>query len=135
MTSRAPSQFAVPVVRRPSMQPINYRRLALGGTIASAVLFLGSGALIGSQSARITAAREAARVPPYVPAPFLGAIEVLLFGFALIWLYAAIRPRFGAGPTAAARAGIGVWFLVIGLGTLHTIRENLGMPAGLLLGI
>ena len=88
------------------MQPINYRRLALGGTIASAVLFLGSGALIGSQSARITAAREAARVPPYVPAPFLGAIEVLLFGFALIWLYAAIRPRFGAGPTAAARAGL-----------------------------
>jgi len=39
----------------------------------------------------------------------------ILWGFALgiaaVWLYAAIRPRFGAGAATAARAGIAVWFL------------------------
>jgi len=38
----------------------------------------------------------------------------ILFGFALgiaaVWLYAAIRPRYGAGAGTAARAGVAVWF-------------------------
>ena len=37
-----------------------------------------------------------------------------LWGFALgiaaVWLYAAIRPRYGAGAATAVRAGIAVWF-------------------------
>jgi len=37
-----------------------------------------------------------------------------LWGFALgiaaVWLYAAIRPRYGAGAATAMRAGIAVWF-------------------------
>ena len=37
-----------------------------------------------------------------------------LWGFALgvaaVWLYAAIRPRYGPGPATAARAGVAVWF-------------------------
>ncbi|HSE60477.1 MAG TPA: hypothetical protein VLA99_17380 [Nitrospiraceae bacterium] len=28
-----------------------------------------------------------------------------------LWLYAAIRPRFGAGPKTALYAGLGVWVL------------------------
>jgi hypothetical protein len=31
-------------------------------------------------------------------------------GIASVWLYAAIRPRYGAGPGTAARAGVFVWF-------------------------
>jgi hypothetical protein len=30
---------------------------------------------------------------------------------AMIWIYAAIRPRFGAGPKTAILAGLVVWFL------------------------
>jgi hypothetical protein len=33
----------------------------------------------------------------------------LLMGIFLVWLYAAIRPRFGAGPRTAAYAAIFVW--------------------------
>jgi hypothetical protein len=33
----------------------------------------------------------------------------LVTGIALIWIYAAIRPRFGAGPKTAACAGLAVW--------------------------
>ena len=36
----------------------------------------------------------------------------LLLGFLLVWLYAAIRPRFGPGPRAAIVAGLFVWVLL-----------------------
>jgi hypothetical protein len=35
----------------------------------------------------------------------------LLTGIAAIWLYAAIRPRFGAGVKTAILAGLAVWFI------------------------
>ena len=35
----------------------------------------------------------------------------LVGGIWTIWLYAAIRPRYGAGPKTAAVAGVAVWFL------------------------
>ncbi|MGB8030606.1 MAG: hypothetical protein WCF30_13210 [Terracidiphilus sp.] len=43
----------------------------------------------------------------------------LVFGIASIWLYAAIRPRFGAGIKTAVVAGVAAW--VIG-----TLLPNLG---------
>jgi hypothetical protein len=33
-------------------------------------------------------------------------------GFTTVWLYAAIRPRFGPGPKTAATAVFAVWVLV-----------------------
>jgi hypothetical protein len=33
----------------------------------------------------------------------------LVIGIALIWIYAAIRPRFGAGVKTAVYAGVAVW--------------------------
>jgi hypothetical protein len=35
----------------------------------------------------------------------------LLTGIAAIWIYAAIRPRFGAGAKTAIIAGLAVWFI------------------------
>jgi hypothetical protein len=35
----------------------------------------------------------------------------LACGIALIWIYAAIRPRFGAGVKTAVYAGLAVWFI------------------------
>ncbi|MGH7948806.1 MAG: hypothetical protein ACREQF_06255, partial [Candidatus Binataceae bacterium] len=37
----------------------------------------------------------------------------LLKGLLAIWIYAAIRPRHGAGPATALIAGVVVWLLVI----------------------
>jgi hypothetical protein len=39
-----------------------------------------------------------------------------LTGFAGMWLYAAIRPRFGAGPKTAVIAGAAMWFTNYALG-------------------
>lgn len=38
------------------------------------------------------------------------AIDFVL-GVLLVWLYAAIRPRFGPGPATAIRAGLFAWLL------------------------
>jgi len=35
----------------------------------------------------------------------------LVSGIVLIWIYAAIRPRFGAGAKTAAYAGLAVWVI------------------------
>ena len=35
----------------------------------------------------------------------------LVGGIAVIWVYAAIRPRFGPGPKTAVLAGVAVWFV------------------------
>jgi len=50
----------------------------------------------------------------------MGGFMVLAFtlGLLIVWTYAAIRPRYGAGPASAMRAGGAVWvaFYVLGTG-------------------
>ncbi len=50
----------------------------------------------------------------------MGGFVALAFalGFLIVWTYAAIRPRYGAGPKTALRAGLAVWaaFYLLGVG-------------------
>jgi hypothetical protein len=48
-----------------------------------------------------------------------------VMGIFLVWLYAAVRPRFGPGPQTAAMTGAAVWFLLF---FMHAIAEA---PMGL----
>ena len=41
-----------------------------------------------------------------------------LLGIAAVWLYAAIRPRYGAGPNTAIRAGLATWAVAVFLANL-----------------
>jgi len=46
------------------------------------------------------------------PLSTIGWVTVdFLAGISLVWLYASIRPRFGAGPKTAVLAGLAVWFI------------------------
>jgi hypothetical protein len=47
----------------------------------------------------------------------IGVLVVVTFviGIALVWLYAAMRPRFGAGPKTAIIAGFFTWLLLSGM--------------------
>ena len=117
------------------MQAINYRRVVLGGLLACVVLLAGEIAIIGSMHKVIMAARDAAKMPPSTPNPVLGVIELLLTGFFLIWLYAAMRPRFGAGAMTAVRSGAAAWFALGLIVTLHMVNDNFGLPAYLLVAI
>jgi hypothetical protein len=40
-------------------------------------------------------------------------IATFIIGFLLVWLYAAIRPRFGPGPKTAILAGLAVWVCAV----------------------
>ncbi len=44
----------------------------------------------------------------------IATMTVLIFilGIGALWLYAAIRPRYGAGPKTAICAGLAVWFFI-----------------------
>jgi len=50
--------------------------------------------------------------PDFSPNQWIGYnLLGLVCGIALIWIYAAIRPRFGAGVMTAVYAGLAVWFI------------------------
>ena len=42
----------------------------------------------------------------------LAVVEILVGGPLAIWLYAAIRPRFGAGPKTAIYVALWIWFVL-----------------------
>ncbi|OGG48685.1 MAG: hypothetical protein A3F84_29495 [Candidatus Handelsmanbacteria bacterium RIFCSPLOWO2_12_FULL_64_10] len=94
------------------MSKINVGRVIVSGLLAGVVLNVGEFVLnepiLGDQW---TAAMAALNRPP-IGGDMIAWFVLLTFvlGIALVWLYAAIRPRFGAGPKTAVWAGVTVWF-------------------------
>ena len=95
------------------MGKINMGRVILGGIVAGIVSdILGSlvdGWLLAPRWAGAMASlgRPAFTTNQIVDFNLLGIVT----GIALIWIYAAIRPRFGAGPATAVLAGIAVFII------------------------
>ncbi len=101
----------------------------IGGLIAGAIISVIDIAMFGAiLKAPMEVAMRALpkprmldwQIPWYISLDFVA-------GFALIWLYAAIRPRYGAGPMTAAKAGIVGWFFASLWITLNQWPMNL-MP-------
>jgi hypothetical protein len=111
---------------------INTRGLVLGGLVAGLIIniseFVLNRPVLGVD---MPAAITALNLPPNGR----GAIAVFVvlgfvLGLLLVWLYAAIRPRFGPGPRTAAIAAVVVWFLsyfwsTIGFGVLGVFTTRL----------
>ena len=96
------------------MGKINAGRVVLGGLVAGLVLnvvdYVVNGVwLMNDWNAALTAlgkpAMNSSGIAVFVTLDFL-------IGIVLVWLYAAIRPRFGAGPRTAAIAGFVMWLLL-----------------------
>lgn len=105
------------------MGRINLQRVVLGGLLAGLVLNVVDFLLYGVILAPDLAAAMQAMGKPPVAGSAIGVFVVLdfLYGIALVWGYAAIRPRFGAGPRTAVYAGMYVWMLIA---LLHAIGES-----------
>ena len=93
------------------MGRINMGRVILGGIVAGIVGnvlgFLVDGVLLAPQWAD---GMKALGRPDFSTAQNIGFnIIGLVYGIFTVWLYAAIRPRYGAGPKAAVCAGLAVW--------------------------
>jgi hypothetical protein len=114
------------------MGKINIGRVVLGGLLAGVVLNVGEYLLnqpvLGEQWAMAmdTLGLEAMSGSAVI----WMVLWNFVMGIALVWLYAAIRPRFGAGPKTAVIAGVAVWFLVWLLGFGSTVIAGM-LPGGL----
>jgi hypothetical protein len=95
------------------MTGINVSRVILGGLVAGLVMnaidFVVNGVLLASDWETATVALgidpqsiAASSAIGWIAFDFIG-------GIALVWLYAAMRPRFGPGPRTAAIAGLTLW--------------------------
>jgi hypothetical protein len=114
---------------------INTSKVVVGGLVAGVVAnvvgYLGFGVMLGK---RMEA--EAVAVAPALQGRGMssGAITTnviasFVLGLLLVWLYAAMRPRFGPGPKTATYAALAVWvtgvlfhldWLVVGMATTAT---------------
>jgi len=120
------------------MGKINYSRVILGGIIGGLVAgfldwFL-NGVLVGQHW-------ENAMKSLNRPNAFSGAFLLCLFlvysigGILIVWVYAAIRPRFGGGVRTAVYAGLVAWaFASLLPGTMDAV-EGLYSPRLMLYAI
>ena len=101
----------------PRMGTIHNKRVFVGGLIAGAVLSMSDVLLYGSVlKAPMAAAWTTAGRPTMTDLQRTLEVPASIFldfvvGMVLMWLYAAIQPRFRAGFATAVRAGLVAWFL------------------------
>lgn len=116
------------------MSGMNYTRIFLGGLLAGLVINISEFVLNGvilmdAMQEQLDAANRAFAawaMPFYVGLAFL-------WGIALVWLYAAVRPRFGPGWGTALIVGVFFWIFVALLPTFTNLA--VGITMGGLTGI
>jgi hypothetical protein len=96
------------------MTSISTARVILGGFIAGAIInvceYVLHGVVLKTEWEDVL--RSLSR-PPEPSAAQIAGYNVVGFvlGMSAAWLYAAIRPRFGPGPSAATNAGLFIWLI------------------------
>jgi hypothetical protein len=103
---------------------VNWSRVILGGLVAGLVMnvsqFIMTVPVLGPQMQAELTKRT---LPPMGGrAMTFYIIMDFIVGILTVWLYAAIRPRYGPGPKTAIYAGLTVWFLAY-------VRSRLGWVA------
>ncbi|NIM49492.1 MAG: hypothetical protein GTN62_04920 [Gemmatimonadales bacterium] len=95
------------------MGQINAGRVILGGLLAGLILNVGE-----SLANMVVFAGEYEAMLDRFNLEPVGAGGIAVFvvggfvlGILMVWLYAAMRPRFGPGPKTAVLVGLAVWFL------------------------
>ncbi|HEX9688267.1 MAG TPA: hypothetical protein VGB47_04245 [Thermoanaerobaculia bacterium] len=122
------------------MGRINWGRVFLGGLAAGVIINL-SETLLNAVIVRKDweeAMRALGKDPAASMAGSAMAVWILwgfLAGIAAVWLYAAIRPRYGPGPRTAAIAGIGAWFFAGFLSNLAMLNVGLFPQRIIMIGL
>lgn len=100
-----------PVTTAP-MNAINWPRMLVCGLLAGVVWII-LGTIVTAVLARDFIALPHNRLASPTPAfVVLNIAANLLTGVSMLWLYAAIRPRYGPGVRTAAIAAFASWFIV-----------------------
>jgi hypothetical protein len=109
------------------MGSINWTRVILGGLAGGVVVNVFESVLNGVILTKDWEAAMAALGKPAANGAQIGLFVVWGFLVAIfaVWLYAAIRPRYGAGPKTALCAGSAVWGLGYVLGQAALLIMNI----------
>jgi hypothetical protein len=106
----------------------NRVRVVLGGLLAGVIIniveYVTNGIVLKADWGQAMQALGKSQVPTG------GAIAIynlwgFLVGIAAVWIYAAIRPRYGAGVGTAVRAGLVAWGLAVFLANLANYPSGL----------
>ncbi len=115
------------------MSAINYPRVILGGLLAGLVLNLGEFLLN-----EFVIVEDVQGALQRLGLPQIGGGQIAVFvamgfllGIVMVWLYAAIRPRFGPGVKTAVCAGVVIWVLVYLLASVGYYAMGM-FPLGML---
>jgi len=97
------------------MGKINASRVLLGGLLAGLVInisewFWNGVVFMDEYNKAMAAINKPTVMSNATMAIYLG--WGFLVGILAVWMYAAVRPRFGAGAKTAVRAGLMMWLLV-----------------------
>jgi hypothetical protein len=113
------------------MGHINIGRVVGGGLLAGLVINIGETILNVFVLAAPMEAALKARNLPAVGGSAIGVFVLLCFvlGITIVWLYAAIRPRFGAGPGTAVIAALAVWWFAFVFPQVGNVTMGM-FPAG-----
>jgi hypothetical protein len=113
------------------MGQINVGRVVAGGLLAGLVINISETILNLFVVAAPMAEALKARNLPEIGGSAIGVFVLLCFGLgiSLVWLYAAIRPRYGAGPRTAICAAAAVWWFAYVFPQVGNIAMGL-FPAG-----
>jgi hypothetical protein len=114
------------------MGKMNVGRVIAGGLLAGLVINISETILnLFVVAAPMEEALRARNLPP-VGGGAIGGFVLLCFvlGLSIVWLYAAIRPRFGSGPRTAAIVAVAVWWLTYVFPTIGDVLIGM-IPGGL----
>ena len=105
------------------MKHTNWVRVILGGLLAGVVInlveFVTHGVIL--RDAWEQAMQSLGRGTAFSATAIVTFnVTGFLVGIASVWVYAAIRPRYGAGANTAMRAGLAAWALAVLLPNLST---------------
>jgi hypothetical protein len=116
------------------MGKINLARVILGGIVAGIVIDVCEGILNGVilKQQWADAFTALGRTSDVLSVKQIAAFNLwgLAAGIITVWLYAGLRPRWGAGPRTAIFAGLTVWALAFALATAVPVFFHL-YPVGL----
>jgi hypothetical protein len=96
------------------MGTINVKGVIVGGLVAGLILNVVHSVLWGMVFAKdlADALQAIGRTPANSPVPLFIVLD-FLYGVTLVYLYAAIRPRYGPGPKTAIWAGVIMWMIAV----------------------
>ncbi len=93
---------------------MNYPRILIGGLVCGLILSIGefvlNSVVLKAQMEEFV--RKLGLTPPEPKALVVLFVITFLMGIFIVYLYAAIRPRYGPGPKTAICAGLLAWFCV-----------------------